>query len=163
MSWLGGHTVLAPALNSSTLVPRPCQLSSAQATAGHEAEAVRNVCLPPTENFLPRLNCMWWTCSVNSQFAKPLEVPGRRGPAGDKRPSLFCVYKVLVATHLGCQNPVSEGPLNSPGSVAGRERVGFCQGHFNMWRVIGELDAVSLQLLPSWSELLSLLAHISPC
>lgn len=130
--------MLAPALNSSTLVPRPCQLSLAQATAGHEAEAVRNACLPPTENFLLRLNCMRWTCSVNSQFAKPPELLGRRGPAGDKWQSLFCVYKVLIATHLGCQNPVSEGPLNSPGSVPGRGRVEFCQGGFNIRRVIGE-------------------------
>lgn len=84
--------MLAPTLNSSTLVPRACQLSLAQATAGHEGRAVRNACLPPTENFFLRLNCMKWTCFVNSQFANPPGATGQKRTSREQMAeSLLCV------------------------------------------------------------------------
>lgn len=169
-SWLEGHAVLAPTLNSPTLVPRPCQLSPAQATAGHEAAAVKNVCLPPTENFLSRLYCMWWTCPVNSQFAKPRATGQRRTSRGHMSGSLLCVQGA-PRHHLRGQNPASEVLLNHAGSAPGRDRVGFCLGDCNIWRAIKECSGCCFSHLPlacrsqlfllPWS--CSFSAHISPC
>lgn len=166
-SWLEGHVVLAPALNSSTLVPRPCQLSPAQATAGHEAAVVKNVCLPPAENFLSRLYCMWWTCPVNSQFAKPRATGQRRTNRGRMTESLLCVQGA-PDTHLGGQNPASEVQLNHAGSASGRDRVEFCLGDCNIWGALRECSGCHFshlplvcrsRLLPASSELFFLSPH----